>query len=135
VSTFGALGISGSGIEAAQVWIDTLAGNVANANDAVPANRPAYAAQTPVVAPVPPGPAGVGDGVAVVGVALGTSQGPLAYEPGDPVADAAGYVRYPAVDLGSQLADLVVAQTAYQANVAALERAKAAYQAALTIGS
>jgi flagellar basal body rod protein FlgC len=45
-----------------------------------------------------------------------------------------GYVRLPDIDLGTQMADLIMAQRGYQANAAVVDRAKDSYQAALEIG-
>jgi flagellar basal-body rod protein FlgC len=56
------------------------------------------------------------------------------YEPNHPLADEAGYVRYPDIDMASQMGQLIMAQRGYQANAAVVDRAKEAYQAALQIG-
>ena len=45
-----------------------------------------------------------------------------------------GYVRYPDIDLGDQMTQLLMAQRGYQANLAVVERATNAYQAALQLG-
>ena len=134
MTIFGALGISGSGIDAAQTWINTTAGNLANANDVVSTNSPAYATQTPFL--VPEGvPGQVGSGVAVAGIQLGSTAGILEYQPGNPLADSQGDVRAPDVSTGAQMVGLIQAQSDYQANASAINHAKQAYQSALTIGS
>lgn len=135
MSLFGALDISGSGIVADQSWINTTGGNIANADDTVNPSEPVYATQTPVFSPVYSlGEDGVGDGVAVSEVELGSNEGTLEYEPGNPEADKDGDVRVANVDLGSQMVQLIQAQSAYQANANAIEHATEAYQAALQIG-
>lgn len=134
MTIFGALGISGSGIDAAQTWINTTAGNLANANDVVSTNSPAYATQTPFL--VPQGvPGQVGSGVAVGGIQLGSSVGIIEYQPGNPLADSQGDVRAADVSTGAQMVGLIQAQSDYQANASAINHAKQAYQSALTIGS
>ena len=134
MSLFSALDISGSGISAAQTWINTTAGNIANANDTVATTSPVYATQTPLFQAV--GQAGqVGDGVAVSSVLLGSTAGLVQYQPSNPLADAQGNVRVANVDMGSQMVHLIAAQTDYQANASALAHAKLAYQSALTIGT
>ncbi len=136
MSLFGAMPIARSGIDVAQTWIDAIGGNIANANDAVPTSQGAYATQYVVAQPVPSTqPSGAGQGVVVSQVLLGSTAGQLAYQPNNPMANAQGMVRYPSVDLGQQLVDLVMAQTSYQANVSVVNQAKAAYQSALTLGS
>jgi flagellar basal-body rod protein FlgC len=56
------------------------------------------------------------------------------HEPAHPLADADGNVRYPDIDLGSQMTQLIMAQRGYQANLAVVDRAKDAYTAALQLG-
>ncbi len=134
MNLFSALDISGSGINASQTWINTTAGNIANANDTVSTNSPVYATQTPFFQAI--GQLGqVGDGVAVTSVQLGSSAGVVQYQPNNLLANAQGEVRVANVDMGSQMVDLIAAQTDYQANASALASAKTAYQSALTIGS
>ncbi len=48
----------------------------------------------------------------------------MKYEPGHPDADASGYVAYPNINPVVEMADLVEATRAYQANVAAFESVK-----------
>lgn len=131
---FGAISVSGSGIDAAQVWINTTAGNLANANDVAPTSSPVYATQTPVFTPVGV-PGQVGQGVAVSSVQLGSNAGLIEYQPNNPMHDSQGDVRVPAVSTSAQLVGLVSAQEDYQANASALNHAKQAYQSALTLGS
>ncbi|MDA8266792.1 MAG: flagellar basal-body rod protein FlgC [Actinomycetota bacterium] len=131
---FGAIGITGSGIDAAQTWINTNAGNLANMNDTVSTAQGAYQQQTPVFTPLV-GPTGQGDGVAVSSVQLGSAIGRLVYDPTNPQANAQGMVRQPAISMSTQLVQLVQAQNDYQANTVAFKRALTAYQSALTLGS
>ena len=58
----------------------------------------------------------------------------MVHEPSHPLADAQGYVRYPDIDLGDQMGQLIMAQRGYQANLSMAERARDAYQAALQMG-
>lgn len=136
MSLFGALPIASSGINLAQTWLDATAGNIANANDVVATSQSAYQEQSVVATPVASvQPNGVGQGVVASQVQLGSAAGKLAYDPANPLADKAGMVRYPSVDLAHEMVNMVMAQTSYQANVAVVTRAKAAYQSALTLGT
>ncbi len=137
MSLWGALSISGSGVDAMQTWIDTSAGNVANMNDQAPVGSTAYGEQTPVLTPAapPPGSGGTGDGVMVAKVAIGTTKGVVEYQPTSPLANAQGDVVVPNVNLADQMVGMIQAQDSYQANTAMMQRAKAAYAAGLTIGS
>ena len=50
------------------------------------------------------------------------------------MADADGMVRMPDIDMGEQMTQLMIAQRGYQMNLAVVDRAKDAYQQALSIG-
>jgi flagellar basal-body rod protein FlgC len=134
MSLFGSLDIAGSGIGAAQEWLNTTAGNIANMDDVSPTDEAAYGAQTPVL--VPSGtPGQVGGGVTVAGISGGDTTGIIQYDPSSPEADAQGNVRVPDVQLGSQMVNMIQAQTDYQANASVFADAKTAYQSALTLGT
>jgi flagellar basal-body rod protein FlgC len=133
MSLFGAIPISASGLDAAQTWINTTAGNLANADDVASTANGAYATQTPVFQAMQP-VGQIGSGVAVSGVALGDTVGHIEYEPTNPLADKNGEVRVPDVDTATQLTGLIQAQDDYQANANALQHATTAYQAALALG-
>jgi flagellar basal-body rod protein FlgC len=129
VSLFGALPIAGSGLGVDQEWLDTVGGNVANANDVATPGTPVYQPQYVDAVPSPDG------GVQVGGIALGSAKGVLEYEPSNPKADAAGYVALPAVDMATEMVSLVEAQANYEANAAVVKDAMGAYEAVLGIKS
>jgi len=56
------------------------------------------------------------------------------YDPGHPDADGEGYVTYPNVNLLSEMADMMVATRAYEANVNVVNTTKEMYLKALDIG-
>jgi flagellar basal-body rod protein FlgC len=136
-SIWSGIDIAGSGAEVDQTWIDTIGGNVANMNDAVTPGQPVYQAQYVQAAEQvePPGSTtpGAGVGVQVDTIELGPAAGQIEYDPTNPAANAQGDVEYPVVDLGSELTDLVQAQTSYQANAQVMSHATSAYQAILDI--
>ena len=43
-------------------------------------------------------------------------------------------MKYPDIDLGDQMSQMIMAQRGYQANLAVVERATEAYKAALMLG-
>lgn len=57
----------------------------------------------------------------------------LKYEPNHPDADANGYVAYPNINPVVEMADLVEATRSYQANVAAFESAKDMANSAISL--
>lgn len=134
-SLFGALPIATSGIDAAQTWIDATGGNIANVDDSGPTSQGAYQTEYVDAVPVRSGqPGGAGQGVSTA-VTLGSSEGEVVPDPGNPEADSSGMIRVANVDLGQQMVNLVMAQTSYQANVSVVNQAKTAYQSALTLGT
>jgi flagellar basal-body rod protein FlgC len=50
------------------------------------------------------------------------------------MADKEGYVKYPDIDFGDQMTQLLMAQRGYQANLAVVDRATSTYEAALRLG-
>ena len=55
------------------------------------------------------------------------------YEPGNPYANDNGMVEYPNIDLAVEMADLVSAQRAYEANIAVVVSSRRMSQKALEI--
>ena len=70
----------------------------------------------------------------VTAVRFGDPTGVVVSDPSNPLADENGLVRRPDIDMNEQMTSLLIAQRGYQANVAAVERVRDAYQQALTIG-
>jgi flagellar basal-body rod protein FlgC len=136
-SIWSGIDIAGTGAEVDQTWIDAIGGNVANMNDAVTPGQPVFQAQYveagEQVEPAGSGAPGAGMGVQVNEIALGPASGQIEYDPTNPVANGQGNVEYPVVDLGSEMTDLVQAQTSYQANAEVMSHATSAYQAILDI--
>ena len=127
--TFDAIGIAGTGLTLHRKWLDAVSDNLANINTVKPTDGEAFRARY-VVAQEGEGTTGV----FVAGAAFGSAEGRMVYEPAHPLADEEGYVRYPDIDLASQMGQLIMAQRGYQANAAVVDRAKETYQAALQIG-
>jgi flagellar basal-body rod protein FlgC len=132
MGAFDTLGIAGSGLLVHRKWLDAVSDNISNINTATRTDQSAFQARYVDAQAVEYG-SGEG-GVRVAGVQFGNAEGRLVYEPKNPLADADGYVRYPDIDLGSQMTQLMMAQRGYQANLAVVERATSAYQAALQLG-
>ena len=127
--TLDAIGIAGSGLTLHRKWRDAVADNIANVNTVTPTDGDAFQARYIVAQ------AGQGTtGAYVAGTALGDAEGILTFDPNNPLADEAGYVRRPDIDLAEQMGALIMAQRGYQANAAVVDRAKTSYEAALQIG-
>jgi len=128
MGAFDALEIAGSSLGMHQTWLDALAYNIANANTVVSTDQDAFQAQM-VLAQAEPG-----GGVDVAGIALSDAEGVMQYSPDHPLADEEGYVRAPAMDMSSQMTQLIMAQRGYQASVQVTKYAQDTYSSALQIG-
>ena len=109
--TFDAIGIAGTGLTVHRKWLDAIRDNIANINTAAPSDGAAFRARYILAQTSDQSP-----GVYVAGTAQGSAQGRLVHQPDHPLADADGYVRYPDIDLGDQMSQLILAQRGYQAN-------------------
>ncbi len=64
-------------------------------------------------------------GVDVVGIVKDDGPDKLIYDPSHPDADAQGYVHMPNVDVVKEMVDMMAASRAYEANVTAIQEARA----------
>ena len=132
MSVFDTIGIAGSGLVTHRKWLDAVSDNIANINDVSATSEDAFKER---FVDVRANEYGSGEGgVRVAGATFGSGAGRIVYEPDNPLADADGNVKYPDIDLGDQMTELMIAQRGYQANVTAISRATDAYQAALRLG-
>ncbi len=142
---FDAIDIAGSGLTAERLRMDVTAENLANAQttrgpDGQPYRRKEVVLQqrdgafgAALGAAMGRGGSAAGAGVEVA--AIRESDGPArrVFDPGHPDADADGYVAMPDVQPVDEMVDLITASRAYEANVTAMQTAKALYQKTLDI--
>ncbi len=136
MAILGAIATAGSGMTLARKWMDAVGDNLSNMNNAVSPTEEAFR-QRYVVARAANYESdydGDRNGVDVDGVRFGSGEGRLVHEPTNVLADEDGYVRYPDIDMASQMGQLIISQRSYQANAAVVDRAKTSYEAALQIG-
>jgi flagellar basal-body rod protein FlgC len=133
--SFSAIGIAGTGLTVYRKWLDAVSDNIANINNVSPTSGSAFQARYIQAQSVTDSETGDGAGVQVARAVLsGNATGRVVYEPTNPLADAEGNVRYPDIDLGAQMVQMMMAQRGYQANLAVVDRAKESYEAALQLG-
>jgi flagellar basal-body rod protein FlgC len=128
---------AGSGLTVFRTWMDAVSDNMANLDTVRPTSEAAFQARFVVANAVGSGQeamTGAAAGAQVTGISFGDAAGRLVHDPTNPLADADGMVRYPDVDMGDQMTQLMIAQRGYQANLAVVDRARDAYQQALSIG-
>ncbi|GAA4111802.1 flagellar basal body rod protein FlgC [Nocardioides fonticola] len=128
MGAFDALTIAGSGLNLHQTWLDALSYNIANVNTVVPTSQTAFQAHMIIAQSDPNG------GVQVGGIALSDPAGMIVNDPDNPLADAQGNVRAPAVDMSSQMSELIMAQRGFQASAQVTKFAQDTYSTAIGIG-
>ncbi len=144
MSFFDSFNISGSGLTAQRVRLDVIADNIANVSTTRTESGEPYRRRTVVLESAgDPSFSDVyndalgessGAGVRVAAIGEDPSDFKLSYDPANPDAGADGYVRYPNVELVTEMVDLIGAQRAYEANATAMDATKAMAQRALQIG-
>ncbi len=73
-------------------------------------------------------------GVEASGVAVSSAPPRLVHEPGNPGANAAGFVSYPSIDHAQEMTLMIRTARAYEANIVAMGMAREMYSKALEIG-
>ena len=136
MSIFPVFDTAASALRTNRVWMDAISDNLANVNTVKPYDQPAFQARFVEAQELPSNPSdpiGVGGGVTVASIKYGDATGLQRYEPGNPMANDKGYIRSPNVDVGQNMTDLIIAQRAYQLNLAVVDRASQSYQQAIQI--
>lgn len=134
-----AFAISAAGMGVERTRVEVAAMNLANANVALGASGQAYQPMRVVVQNgAAPGTFGrhVEGALAapLASIVPGSGTVRTAFEPGHPLADARGFVSYPAVDPATEMVTLMGAMRSYEANVAAMNVTRALAQKTLEIG-
>jgi len=135
---FDALGISGSGLSAQRLRMDVTAENLANAQSIGYKRKDVVLRETGnngfggVLRGAMAG-SRAGSGVEVQQIATDPTQGRRVYDPGNPAADARGYVTMPNVNPVTEMVDLIDASRAYEANVTAMQAAKQMFSKTLDL--
>lgn len=127
--------VSGSAMSAQSVRLNLVASNMANADSVAPSAELAYRSRHPVFATVLSERHGqAAGGVQVRGVLESSEPVHMRYDPGNPLANREGYVFASNVDVVSEMADLISASRAYQANVEVLGTARELMLQTLNLG-
>lgn len=140
MSSFRIFDIAGSGMAAQSVRLNTVASNLANAESVSGTAAGAYRARHPVFeavrAQVGMPQQGVEPGTAVrVSNIVEDQRAPeMRYQPGNPLANAEGYVFAPNVNTVEEMVDMISASRSYQNNVEVLNTARNQMLATLKLG-
>lgn len=125
--------ISGSALAAQSQRMNVATSNMANADSVTGPDGEPYRAKQ-VVFEVQAAPGQETGGVKVSQLVDDPSPERLVYQPGNPLADAKGYVRMPNVDVVGEMVNSIAASRSYQANVEVLNTTKSLMMKTLTLG-
>jgi flagellar basal-body rod protein FlgC len=125
------MAVAASALKAQQGRMRVIAENIANANSTArtPGGDP-YRRQVPVFRPMSVAGA---EGVSMARVDPDRKEFRTVYEPGNPAADAQGYMKLPNVDTLVEALDMKEAQRAYEANLNVIETSRAMESSTLDI--
>ena len=127
-----AMMISSSALIAERTRMNLISSNLANANSTRTAEGGPYRRKDAVFAATPPDAGrfaamldgmrnGNGLGVQVVQIIEDANPPQLRYDPTHPDANPQGYVAYPNVNVVEEMADMIAATRAYEANLTAMK--------------
>ncbi len=139
MSSFKAFDIAGSGMAAQSVRLNTTASNLANADSVSSTAAGVYKPRHPIFEAVRAQLATTGTSqpqpaVRVRGIYESTAPASQRYEPGNPLADANGYVFAPAVNVVEEMVNMISASRSYQNNVEVMNTSKDLLLATLRLG-
>jgi flagellar basal-body rod protein FlgC len=140
MSSFRIFDIAGSGMAAQSVRLNTVASNLANAESVSGTADGAYKAKHPVFEAVKANLAAAQQGVdpsaavRVADIVEDQRQPEMRYQPGNPLANAEGYVFAPNVNAVEEMVDMISASRAYQNNVEVMNTSKELLVATLRLG-
>jgi flagellar basal-body rod protein FlgC len=133
---FDAIDVAGSGLAAERLRMDVTAGNLANAETTQGANGQPYRRREVVLQEAPVGGESFGSmlasastsspaaGVQVAGIVEDSTPPRQVYDPGNPAANAQGYVQMPNGNPVTEMVDLISSSRSYEANVTAMQASK-----------
>jgi flagellar basal-body rod protein FlgC len=141
MSLFNVFDITGSGMSAQSVRLNTTASNIANADSVSSSADKTYRARHPVFAAAMQKAAagqgaheGSGVGVNVLGIVESDKPLNVEYSPAHPMADKDGYIYKPNVNVIEEMTNMISASRSYQTNVQLAESAKNMLNKTLQLG-
>ncbi|MCA9494743.1 MAG: flagellar basal body rod protein FlgC [Myxococcales bacterium] len=131
--------ISGSGLTAERIRLQSVASNLANARTTRTAEGGPYQRRAPIFEAVSLDEFGEMldrelSEVQVTEVKVANSAGRKVFDPAHPDADADGYVTFPDIDVLQEMVDLMTTTRAYEANANVLDTTRDLAMRALEIG-
>lgn len=135
MSLYNVFDVSGSGMSAQSVRLNTTASNIANANSVSSSAGETYKARHPVFATeLTKAMSPEAQGVNVLGIVESDAPLNIEHNPNHPMADKDGYVYKPNVNVVEEMANMISASRAYQTNVQVADAAKQMLSKTLLMG-
>ena len=137
IQTLTGIDASASALAAERTRMEVITQNIANANTTRGIDGQPYQRQHVIFEKVLANALAPGASAERVEVArIEKDQRPprLIFDPGHPDADADGMVALPDINIHQEMADLIVASRAFEANLAVIKNARAIAQQTLSIG-
>ena len=148
---FNAINTSATGLTAQRLRMDIISENIANVNTTRTLQGGPYRRKTVLFQEIQETPftsmmrdtlgddnirrrAPLGMGVRVSNVVQDLIPGPMVYDPAHPDANAEGYVEMPNVNIVQEMVNMISASRSYEANITAINTAKAMMSRTLEIG-
>ena len=126
--------VSGSGMSAQSIRLNTTASNLANAENISGNPQEVYKARQPVFATVIDNYSNKAAGVRVTNIVESQAPPQKEYAPNNPLADDQGYVYKPNVNSIEEMANMISASRSYQNNVEIMKTAKQMLLTTLRLG-
>ena len=141
MSLFNVFDLTGTGMSAQSVRLNTTASNIANADSVSSSADQTYRARHPVFAAAMQEAAagqsskdGSGVGVDVLGIVESDKPLNVEYSPSHPMADKDGFIYKPNVNVIEEMTNMISASRSYQTNVQLAESAKNMLNKTLQLG-
>lgn len=137
MSLFNIFNVSGSGMSAQSVRLNTTASNIANADSVSSSVDETYRARHPIFEAVMAKASHQqqsSQSVAVKGIVESDAPLQKEFSPSHPMADADGFIYKPNVNVMEEMANMISASRSYQMNVQVADAAKSMLQQTLRIG-
>ena len=136
MSVFDTIRIAASGLTAERLRMDVAASNIANSQTTRSQSDPTqpYQAEAVIFQARQMGLDSSSQGVSAIAIVNPARPNIRTYDPGNPDADAEGFVTYPNVDVSSEMTDMMGAARSYQVNATVAQAAKQQALDALDLG-
>lgn len=135
MSFFNVFDISGSGMHAQTVRLNTIASNMANVDSITSNANETFRSKQPVFQTILDGAKGEArGGVRVKEIVESPAPPKMEYMPNHPMANEDGYIFKPNVNIVEEMANMLAASASYESNVEVINTSKQLLMRAIQLG-